>query len=126
MPWRFGLTFALFVVVNGSLTFYQYLVGQAVHDVERGRAVVRLVERRSRFQQSPLLGGRSWWRRGGASLLAVPGGIASLITGQELLFRLRDSILVQVQRLDLRYYRATASARWSRAPRGTPIRCATR
>jgi len=42
MPWRFGLTFVLFVTVNASLTFYQYLVGEAVHDVERGRAVVRL------------------------------------------------------------------------------------
>jgi ATP-binding cassette subfamily B protein len=104
MPWRFGLTFTLFVVVNGSLTFYQYLVGQAVHDVERGRAVVRLangeLDVSVALRWAAILVGVAAVR----AFLQYLGGIAALITGQELLFRLRDSILTQVQRLDLRYH----------------------
>lgn len=104
MPFRFGLTFTLFVVVNGSLTYYQYLVGQAVHDLERGRAVVRLANgeldySRALYWAAILIGVAA-----ARAFLQYLGGIAALITGQELLFRLRDSILVQVQRLDLRYH----------------------
>jgi ATP-binding cassette, subfamily B, bacterial len=104
MPWRFGLTFALFVTVNASLTYYQYLVGEAVHDVERGRAVVRLPSGELDFSRAIywalLLVGIAAAR----ALLQYLAGVASLITGQELLFRLRTSILTQVQRLDLGYH----------------------
>jgi ATP-binding cassette subfamily B protein len=104
MPWRFGLTFLLFVVVNGSLTFYQYLVGQAVHDVEQGRAVVRLADGQLDFDRALYWAAVLIGLAAARAFLQYLGGIAALITGQELLFRLRDSILVQVQRLDLRYH----------------------
>src|ERR1700679_2917904 len=42
MPWRFSLTALLFTVVNLSLAGQQWLIGRAVHDVERGVAVVGL------------------------------------------------------------------------------------
>ncbi len=104
MPWRFGLTFTLFLIVNGSLTWYQYLVGKAVHDVERGRAALRLSD------GSLDLSLAYHWAvvllaiAAGRALLQYVAGIAALHTGQELLYRLRDSILVQVQRLDLGYH----------------------
>jgi ABC-type multidrug transport system fused ATPase/permease subunit len=104
MPWRFGLTFGLFVLVNASLTGYQYLVGRAVHDVERGAAVARLPDGRLDFHLAffwaSILVGIAAVR----AVLTYLSGIAALITGQELLFRLRDSILMQVQRLDLGYH----------------------
>jgi ATP-binding cassette subfamily B protein len=104
MPWRFGLTFLLFVVVNASLTFYQVLLGKAVHDVETGPAVVRLAD--GTLDYSVALG----WAAilvgiaAGRGVLQYIGGIASLVTGQELLYRLRDAILVHVQRLDIGYH----------------------
>jgi ATP-binding cassette subfamily B protein len=104
MPWRFGLTFTLFVIVNGSLTWYQYLVGKAVHDVERGRAAVRLagggLDLAVAYHWAVVLLSIAAAR----AVLQYVGGIAALHTGQELLYRLRDSILVQVQRLDLGYH----------------------
>lgn len=104
MPWRFGLTFTLFLVVNGSLTLYQYLVGLAVHDLERGALVVRTstgaLDLRLAYRWAFVLVGLAAAR----ALLQYLSGIAALITGQELLFRLRDAILVQVQRLDLAYH----------------------
>jgi hypothetical protein len=42
MPWRFSLTALLFTVVNLSLAWQQWLIGRAMHDVERGIAVIRL------------------------------------------------------------------------------------
>jgi ATP-binding cassette, subfamily B, bacterial len=104
MPVRFSLTFLVFVIVNGSLSWYQYLVGRAIHDVERGVAVVRLPDGRLDYQVALhwglLLGAIALAR----AVLQYVGGIASLHTGQELLYRLRDAILVQVQRLDLGYH----------------------
>jgi len=103
MPWRFGLTFALFVLVNGSLTLYQYLIGRAVHDVERGAAVVRTeagLDFSLALRWASLLVGVAVVR----AVLQYLSGVAALVTGQELLFRLRDAIVVQVQRLDLGYH----------------------
>lgn len=104
MPWRFGSAFFLFLVVNASLTWYQYLVGAAVHDVERGKAVVRAADgsldpSRAYFWVAVLVGIAAV-----RAVLQYVAGIVSLITGQELLFRLRDQILVQVQRLDVGYH----------------------
>ena len=42
MPWRFSLNALLFIIVNASLAWQQWLIGRAVHDVERGVAVTRL------------------------------------------------------------------------------------
>lgn len=104
MPWRFSLTFLLFVIINASLTWYQYLVGLAVHDVERGRAVAVLADGSLDFS------GAKYWAvlligiAIARAALQYVTGIAALSTGQELLHRLRASILVQVQRLDLGYH----------------------
>jgi ATP-binding cassette subfamily B protein len=103
MPWRFGLTFTLFLLVNGSLTWYQYLVGKAVHDVERGHAAVLRgteLDLSVAYHWALVLVGIALAR----AVLQYVGGIAALHTGQELLYRLRDAILVQVQRLDLGYH----------------------
>jgi len=104
MPWRFASAFSLFFVVNASLTWYQMLVGQAVHDVERGRAVVRTADGSLDFGRAyywvAVLVGTALAR----AVVQYVAGIVSLATGQELLFRLRDSILVQVQRLEMGYH----------------------
>ena len=104
MPWRFGLTALLFMIANLSLAWQQWLIGRAIHDVERGVAVVRI-------------GGmldysiaRNWvvvllsvaLLRGGFQYFA---SLSSLQIGQDLLFMLRERILAQVQRLDLAYHR---------------------
>ncbi|MET0287701.1 MAG: ABC transporter ATP-binding protein [Polyangiales bacterium] len=104
MPVRFSLTFLIFLIVNGSLSVYQYLVGRAIHDVERGVAVVRLADGTLDYHVALRWG---LWLAGfqlARSVLQYVGAIASLHTGQELLYRLRDAILVQVQRLDLGYH----------------------
>ncbi|ATE59176.1 ABC transporter ATP-binding protein [Thauera sinica] len=103
-PWRFLLTSLLFVILNLSLVYQQWLIGRAVHDVERGAAVVRLPDGGLDF-------GVAWhWLlvlvavalgRGVVQYLA---GVSALIIGQSLLFNLRERILVQVQRLDLAYH----------------------
>lgn len=104
MPWRFSLTFVLFVILNASLTWYQYLVGLAVHDVERGQAVSKLADGSLDFS------GAQYWAAVlvglalGRAALQYVTGIAALSTGQELLHRLRAAILTQVQRLDLGYH----------------------
>ncbi|MCL2449427.1 MAG: ABC transporter ATP-binding protein/permease [Polyangiaceae bacterium] len=104
IPGRFALALGLFVAVNASLTWYQYLVGRAVHDVERGRAVARLpdgtLDLHVAWAWAAVLVGIAVAR----AVLQYVAGIVSLWTGQELLFRLRDSILVQVQRLDIGYH----------------------
>lgn len=104
MPWRFGAAFGLFLTVNGSLTWYQYLVGRAVNDVERGRAAVRLsdgtLDLSLAYRWAAILVSIALAR----AALQYLAGIVSLITGQELLFRLRDSILAQVLRLDMGYH----------------------
>lgn len=104
MPWRFSLTASLFIIVNLSLAWQQWLVGRAVHDVERGAAVVHLPG--GSLDYSVV---RDWvlvllgvaLTRG---LLQYVAGLLSLVIGQELLFILRERILVQVQRLDLLYH----------------------
>jgi len=104
MPWRFSLTALLFIVVNASLAWQQFLIGRAVHDVERGAAVVRLPT--GSLDYSVAL----HWLVVLAAVAAVRGilqyaaGMLALIVGQDLLFVLRERILVQVQRLDLIYH----------------------
>lgn len=104
MPWRFGLTAVLFAIVNLSLAWQQWLVGRAVHDVERGVAVVRAADGTLDFSVA-----WTWF----AILVAVAlvrgvvqygAGLLSLVISQDLLSLLRERILVQVQRLDLAYH----------------------
>jgi ATP-binding cassette subfamily B protein len=104
MPWRFSLTALLFIIVNASLAWQQWLIGRAVHDVERGVAVTRLATGALDYSVA-----RYWLLvlltvalfRGA---LQYAGGMLALIVGQDLLFILRERILVQVQRLDLIYH----------------------
>ncbi|MEA3178863.1 MAG: ATP-binding cassette, subfamily bacterial [Gammaproteobacteria bacterium] len=104
MPWRFSLTALLFIIVNASLAWQQWLIGRAVHDVERGVAVTRLPTGALDYSVA-----RYWLLvlltvalvRGA---LQYAGGMLALIVGQDLLFILRERILVQVQRLDLIYH----------------------
>jgi ABC-type multidrug transport system fused ATPase/permease subunit len=104
IPVATGVCLVLFVVVNIGAAAQQHLVGRAVHDLERGRAAVRLAD-----GSLDLSVGLRWLGilvavaavRG---LLQYGAGILALIVGQELLSRLRVSILVQVQRLDLAYH----------------------
>lgn len=104
MPWRFAAAFGLFLVVNASLTLYQYLVGCAVNDVEHGRAAVRTGATHVDLTRAYVWAGVLIGVAAARALLQYVAGIVSLMTGQELLFRLRDSILVQVQRLDVGYH----------------------
>lgn len=104
MPWRFASALTLFVLLNASLAVHQYLVGRAIHDVETGRAVVRAgdgdLDARVALGWIALLLLVALVR----GVLQYLAGVVSLIAGQELLSRLRESILAQVQRLDGRYH----------------------
>lgn len=104
MPLRFLLTAALFIAVNLGLAWQQWLVGKAVHDVELGKAVTRLPDGSLDWAV-----GLDWLLilvavaalRG---VLQYGGGVMALIIGQELLYVLRERIMLQVQRLDLAYH----------------------
>lgn len=104
MPWRFAATFALYLVVNGSLSWQQWLIGRAVNEAEQGLVVTRLVDGSLDYS-------RAWhWIillaavAGGRSLVQYGAGVLALIVGQELLTVIRVRILTQVQRLDLSYH----------------------
>ncbi len=104
MPVRLEICLALFVAVNVGLAAQQHLVGRAVEDLQRGRAVVRLaggaLDMRPALSWVAILVGVAAAR----GVLQYAAGVLSLTIGQELLSRLRDGILVQVQRLDLAYH----------------------
>ncbi len=104
MPWRFSLCALTFLVANLSLAWQQWLLGRAIHDVERGAAVVVLPG--GGFDAS-----LAWWWLGilvgvaaGRGLLQYLSGVIAISIGQELLFIIRERILVQIQRLDLAYH----------------------
>jgi ATP-binding cassette subfamily B protein len=104
MPWRFSLTALLFTVVNLSLAWQQWLLGRAIHDVERGVAVIRLPDGALDYTVA-----LHWVLvliavACGRGILQYLAGLLSLVIGQELLYILRERILVQVQRLDLAYH----------------------
>ncbi len=92
------------MAVNLAQPFSQWLIGLALHDVETGRAVLRLAN-------GSLDATRAWWWAGvllGFTLLRAACQYAttifSLALGQRLLFHLRDAVLTQVQALDLAYH----------------------
>lgn len=103
-PWRFALTASLFAVVNLGLAWQQALVGRAIHDVERGVAVVRTpdgFDPSVAWQWLAILVGVAALR----GALQYGAGILSLVIQQELLTTLRVRILEKVQQLDLSYHR---------------------
>lgn len=104
MPWRFTLTAALFVVVSGGLALQQWLIGNALNEVNNGHAVVRLAD-------GNLDASRAWfwlWLLLGVALIRgiaqYSAGVLSLILSQALLTRLRERILQHVQSLHLGYH----------------------
>jgi len=104
MPGRFLLTASLFAAVNLSLALQQWLVGRAVHDVERGAAVVKLADGSLDYSLAihwlVVLLAIAF----GRGVLAYAGGLLALAIGQGLLTIIRERILDQVQRLDLGYH----------------------
>jgi len=104
MPWRFATTALLFIVLNVGLAWQQWLVGRAVNDVQQGHAVQRLADGSldvSVLEHWVLLIVGVALARG---VLQYVAGVFALVIGQELLYILRQRILVQVQRLDLAYH----------------------
>jgi ATP-binding cassette subfamily B protein len=104
MPWRFSLVAALYVAINLGLVWQQGLIGHAVNDVSAGRAVVRLAD-------GSLEAGLGWYWLGlmlavalGRGVLQYIASVLSLVISQELLTRLRERILAQVQSLHLGYH----------------------
>ena len=104
IPFRFLLTAGLFLGVNIALAWQQWLIGRAVHDVERGVAVQRLADGQFDFSLAwhwvAVLVGVALLR----GSLQYGAGLAALSSGQQLLTLLRQRILIQVQRLDLGYH----------------------
>jgi ATP-binding cassette subfamily B protein len=104
MPRRFALTTLLFLVVSGGLAVQQWLIGQAMNDVNNGQAVIRL-------DDGSLDASRAWfwvWLLLAVALVRgvaqYASGVLSLILSQALLTRLRERILQQVQTLPLGYH----------------------
>ena len=104
MPWRFTLTAALFVVVSGGLALQQWLIGNALNEVNNGHAVVRLADGSLDASRAWLW---LWLLLGGALIRGIAqysAGVLSLILSQALLTRLRERILQHVQSLHLGYH----------------------
>ncbi|MBE8716579.1 ABC transporter ATP-binding protein [Cellvibrio polysaccharolyticus] len=105
MPWRFTITAVLFAALNFSMAWQQWLLGRAIHDVERGVAVVQTAS--GALDYSVAL---TWMMilfaiAFGRGIIQYLAGLSSLIIGQDLLFILRERIFHQVQNLDLVYHR---------------------
>lgn len=105
MPWRFTITAVLFAALNFSMAWQQWLLGRAIHDVERGVAVVQTAT--GALDYSVAL---TWMTilfaiAFGRGIIQYLAGLSSLIIGQDLLFILRERIFHQVQNLDLVYHR---------------------
>jgi len=104
MPWRFSITLGLFILINATLAWQQWLVGRAVNEVQHGLVVFKVGDGLLDFH-------RAWfWLGLLTAVAAVRGvvqygtGILSLVIGQELLTVIRVRILEQIQRLDLSYH----------------------
>lgn len=106
MPWRFCLTALLFALGNLGMVWQQWLLGRAVHDVERGAAVVRLADGSLDYTIALTWLAILFAVALGRGLVQYCAGLLALIIGQDLLFILRERIFSQVQRLDLAYHRA--------------------
>lgn len=104
MPWRFALVAGLFVTINLGLVWQQWLIGHAVNDVSAGRAVIRQAD----GSLDASLGWHWLWLMLavalGRGVLQYAASVLSLVLSQELLTRLRERILAQVQSLHLGYH----------------------
>jgi ATP-binding cassette subfamily B protein len=104
MPWRFALVALLFIAVNLGLVWQQWLIGHAVNDVSAGHAVIRQAD----GSLDASLGWYWLWLMLavalGRGVLQYAASVLSLVLSQELLTRLRERILQQVQHLHLGYH----------------------
>lgn len=99
MPWRFGLTLTLFILVNASMAIQQGLVGHAIDEARR-------IAAQPAFDPSGL------WRAvallvaiaAGRGILLYTAGYLSITASQSLLSLLRARILSQVQSLHLGFH----------------------
>ncbi|SNR85512.1 ABC-type multidrug transport system, ATPase and permease component [Methylobacillus rhizosphaerae] len=103
-PIRFLLSTALFALANLMLVWQQGMIARALHDVERGVAVV--IDAAGGLDISMAV---HWLMvivaiASGRALVMYFVGWLSLTIQQDLLGHLREMILVQVQRLDLAYH----------------------
>jgi ABC-type multidrug transport system fused ATPase/permease subunit len=94
----------MFVVVHLAGTLLQHWIGRAIHDLEQGRAVVRLPDGALDWTVATRWASVLILLACGKALLQYAAGILALVVGQELLSRLRVAILLQVQRLDLAFH----------------------
>jgi ATP-binding cassette subfamily B protein len=104
MPWRFLLTAALFIAINAGLAWQQWLIGHALNDVSGGTAVVRQSD-------GSLDASVAWYWlwlllavAGTRGLMQYAAGVLSITLSQNLLTKLRERILIQVQNLHLGYH----------------------
>ncbi len=102
----FIITTVVAVIVNVSMPFTQYIIGLAIHELEQGKAVVRLAD-------GTLDLSRAWMWAGiliGFALtrgfVQYIGSILSMILGMRLLHYVRGLLLYQVQYLDQAYHLA--------------------
>ncbi|HSH97519.1 MAG TPA: ABC transporter ATP-binding protein, partial [Methyloradius sp.] len=104
MPYKFSITALLFVLVNVGMAWQLWLVGKIIHDVQTGKMISRATD------GSLDLSLAKYWLvlmvvvAIGRSVVQYLGGVMSLIIGQQLLYILRERIMLQVQRLDLAYH----------------------
>lgn len=104
MPYKFSITALLFALVNIGMAWQLWLVGKGIQDVQAGNAVRKLADGSLDFSVA------QYWVvllvlvAFGRGILQYLGGVMSLIIGQELLYILRERIMIQVQRLDLAYH----------------------
>lgn len=99
MPWRFGLTLTLFILVNASMAIQQGLVGHAIDEARRIAA-------------QPAFDPSGVWRAvallvaiaAGRGILLYAAGYLSITASQSLLSLLRARILSQVQSLHLGFH----------------------
>jgi ATP-binding cassette, subfamily B, bacterial len=90
-------------LVNMSMPYSTMLFGMALHDVERGVAVVRTADgidtSRAWFWVSVMVG-----LAVGRAVVHYLATVLSQLLGQRLLFHMRDLLLTQVQALDFAYH----------------------
>ncbi len=99
-PWRFLVTLGLYVLLNASLVWQQWLLGQAVNAIKSGLpAAAALVS-------NPMLGWLSLLSAVavGRALLQYIAAIFGLLIQQQLLTNLRGAIFSQIQALPLSYH----------------------
>ncbi|WP_288805226.1 ABC transporter ATP-binding protein [uncultured Novosphingobium sp.] len=104
IPVLFTATFALFAVINLSLSLQQWLVGRALDAVNSGKAATRLPDGSIDFSVALHWAALLVALATARGVLQYISGMCSIRASQSLLSTLREKILVQVQSLQLGYH----------------------